>query len=143
MVRRDDPFVIGVDMSTVDRVKVNEICRKARFNPEQIICYCTETRAEEVAAAILKGAKNPAEIGAMTGAASGCSVECIQPMLRILEAAGIDPGKPQGTQWYGRTTTVWEVSREVAERPQYKKFHFQDDRELLNRVVAKEGGKAK
>ena len=143
MVRRDDPFVIGVDMSTVDMVKVNEICRKARFNPEQIICYCTETRAEEIAAAILKGAKNPAEIGAMTGAASGCSVECVQPMLRILEAAGIDPGKPKGTQWYGRTTTVWEVSREVAEKPQYKKFHFQDDRELLDRVVAKEGGKAK
>jgi len=125
----------------VDMVKVNEICRKARFNPEQIICYCTETRAEEVAAAILKGAKNPAEIGAMTGAASGCSVECVQPMLRILEAAGIDPGKPIGTQWYGRTMTVWEVSREVAEQPLYNKFHFQDDRELLDRVVAKEGGK--
>lgn len=143
MVRRDDPFVVGVDMRSVDMVKVNEICRKARFNPEQIICYCTETRAEEVAAAILKGARNPAAIGAMTGAASGCSVECIQPMLRILEAAGIDPGKPNGTQWYGRTMTVWEVPREVAEKPQYNKFHFQEDRELLNRVVAKEGGKAK
>ncbi len=143
MVRRDDPFIVAVDMKTVDKVKVDEICRKARFNPEQIICYCTETRAEEIAAAILKGAKNPAEIGAMTGATSGCSVECIQPLLRILEAAGIDPGKAQGTQWYGRTTTVWDVSREVAEKPQYKKFHFQDDQELMNRVVAKEGGKAK
>lgn len=143
MVRRKDPFLIRVDMTTVDRVKVDEICRKARFNPEQIICYCTETRAEEVAASILQGARNPAEIGAMTGATSGCSVECIQPLLRILEAAGVDPGKPQGTQWYGRTTTVWEVSREVAEKPQYKKFHFQDDQELLNRVVAKEGGNAK
>ncbi len=143
MARRDDPFVIGVDMNTGDMVKVKEICRKARFNPEQIICYCTETRAEEIAAAILKGAKNPAEIGAMTGATSGCSVECIQPILRILEAAGIDPGKPQGTQWYGRTATAWEIPREIAEKPQYRKFHFQDDRDLLNRVVAKEGRKEK
>ncbi len=143
MTRREDPFVVGVDLSGVDMTKVKEICHKARFNPEQIICYCTETRAEEIAAAILKGAQNPAEVGAMTGATSGCSVECIQPILRILEAAGIDPGKPQGTQWYGRTATAWEIPREIAEKPQYRKFHFQDDRDLLNRVVAKEGRKEK
>jgi NADPH-dependent glutamate synthase beta subunit-like oxidoreductase/bacterioferritin-associated ferredoxin len=141
MARRDDPFVVGVDMKSVDMAQVRALCRKARFNPAQIVCYCTETRAEEVAAAILKGAKNPAEIGAMTGAGSGCGVECIQPTLRLLEAAGIDPGKPQGTQWYSRTATAWEIPREVAEKAAYKKFHFQDDQNLLNRVVAKEGRK--
>ena len=141
MARRDDPFVVGVDMKTVDMAQVRALCLKARFNPAQIACYCTETRAEEIAAAILKGAKNPAEIGAMTGAGSGCGVECNQPMLRLLEAAGIDPGKPTGTQWYGRTATAWEVPREVTEEPAYRKFHFQDDRDLLNRVVAKEGRK--
>jgi bacterioferritin-associated ferredoxin len=139
MARRDEPFVVGVDMTTVDTQRVQELCLKARFNPEQIVCYCSETRAEEMAAAILKGAKNPAEIGAMTGAGSGCSVECIQPMLRFLEAAGIQPGTPRGTQWYGRTITAWEISREVAEKPSYQKFHFQDDRNLLNRIVEKEG----
>jgi NADPH-dependent glutamate synthase beta subunit-like oxidoreductase/bacterioferritin-associated ferredoxin len=143
MARRDDPFVVGVDLKTVDMAKVLEICKKAHFHPAQIICYCTETRAEEIAAAILKGARNPAEIGAMTGATSGCSVECIQPILRILEAAGIDPGKAQGTQWYGRTPTAWEVPREVAENPQYRKFHFQDDRKLMERLVAKEGRRVK
>ncbi len=143
MTRREDPFVVGVDLNTVDRARVAELCQKAKFNPEQIICYCTETRAEEIAAAVLKGAKNPAEIGAMTGATSGCSVECIQPILRILEAAGIDPGKPQGTQWYTRTATAWEVPPQVAGQPRYRKFHFREDRDLLNRVVAKEGRKAK
>jgi NADPH-dependent glutamate synthase beta subunit-like oxidoreductase/bacterioferritin-associated ferredoxin len=141
MSRRDEPFVVGVDVASVDNQKVTELCLKAHFNPEQIVCYCTETRAEEIAAAILKGAKNPAEIGAMTGAGSGCSVECIQPMLRFLEAAGIQPGTSKGTQWYGRTTTAWEISREVAEKASYQKFHFQDDRNLLNRVVEKKGGK--
>ena len=140
MAFRDDPFVVQVDMSTVDSKKVKELCRKAQFNPEQIVCYCSETRAEEIAAAILKGAKNPAEIGAMTGAASGCSVECIQPMLRFLEAAGIDPGAPQGTQWYGRTATIWEIPKEVVENPSYRKFHFQDDQDLLNKIVSWKGG---
>ena len=143
MTRREDPFVVGVDMTTVAMEKVRALCQKARFHPEQIVCYCTETRAEEIAAAILKGAKNPAEIGAMTGAGSGCGVECNQPMLRLLEAAGVDPGKPKGTQWYGRTATAWEVPPEVAAKPSYKKFHFQEDRDLLNRVVAQEGRKEK
>jgi bacterioferritin-associated ferredoxin len=140
MAFRDDPFVVQVDMSTVDPQKVQELCRKAKFNPEQTVCYCSETRAEEIAAAILKGAKNPAEIGAMTGAASGCSVECIQPMLRFLEAAGIDPGKPMGTQWYGRTPTVWEMPKEVVNNPSYRKFHFQEDRQLLDKIVSQKRG---
>ncbi len=139
MARREDPFVVGVDLLTVDAQRVRELCRKARFNPEQIICYCTETRAEEVAGAILKGAKNPAEIGAMTGAGSGCGVECNQPMLRFLEAAGINPGPAKGTQWYGRTATVWEISNDMAQKSSYHKFHFQEDRSLLNRIVEKEG----
>ncbi|MCX5803735.1 MAG: FAD-dependent oxidoreductase [Proteobacteria bacterium] len=138
MVRRDEPFVVGVDMATVDAGRVRELCRKARFNPEQIVCYCTETRAEEIAAAILKGADSPAAIGAMTGAGSGCSVECIQPMLRFLEAAGIAVIPPKGTQWYGRTTTAWEISKKITEKPSYQKFHFKDDLNLLNRVVEKE-----
>lgn len=135
MARRDEPLVVGVNIETVDASQIRDLCRKARFNPEQIVCYCTETRAMEIAAAILKGAKNPAEIGAMTGAGSGCSVECIQPMLRFLEAAGIDPGSPQGTQWYGRTATVWEISKDVTEKVSYGKFHFDDDRNLLNRIL--------
>lgn len=139
MVRREDPFIVGVDITSVDRARVLELCEKARFHPEQIVCYCTETRAEEIAAAILKGARNPAEIGAATGAGSGCSVECIQPLLRFLEAAGIEPGPPQGTQWYGRTATAWEISKEVAEKPSYHKFHFEDDRRLLDRIVKREG----
>ena len=141
MTRREDPFIVQVDLNTVDAQKVRELCQKARFNPEQIVCYCSETRAEEIAAAILKGAKNPAEIGAMTGATSGCSVECIEPLLRFLEAAGIEPGPPKGTQWYGRTITAWEISKEVAGKRSYQKFHFEEDRNLLNRIVEKEGRK--
>jgi len=57
MIKREKPFDVFVDVSDVDYNEVEEICTKARLHPEQIICYCTATRAEEVAAAILKGAE--------------------------------------------------------------------------------------
>ena len=41
------------------RMKSCRICKKANVHPKQIICYCTNTTAGEIAAAILKGAKTP------------------------------------------------------------------------------------
>lgn len=143
MVSRETPFKVYVDPSTVDRAKIEEICTKAKFNPEQIICYCTETRAEEVAAAILKGYDTPEKISLETGIRTGCKVECIQPVLRLLEAAGINPERPAGGwQWYGRTPTVWEIPEEVKAKYSKRGFYFDNDIELLDKVAeAKEFGK--
>ncbi|CEP66488.1 4Fe-4S ferredoxin-type, iron-sulphur binding domain [Moorella glycerini] len=137
MVKREQPVVVKVDVSAVDYEQVEDLCRRARLNPEQIICYCTATRAEEVAAAILQGARSPEEISFLTGARTGCKVECIQPILRLLEAAGIKPEPPKdGWQWYGRTVTVWEIPEEVKHKYATRGFYFDEDIKLLDRVVA-------
>jgi len=141
MVKRDKPFKVYVDPTTVDREKLEELCAKAKFNPEQIICYCTETRAEEVAAAILKGHDTPEKISLVTGIRTGCKVECIQPVLRLLEAAGITPERPDGWQWYGRTPTIWDIPEDVKAKYSKRGFYFDSDIELLDKVAEAKTGK--
>ncbi|GAW91024.1 4Fe-4S binding protein [Calderihabitans maritimus] len=137
MVKRAEPLVVKVDLEGLDYKEIASLCRKANFNPEQIICYCTATRAEEVAAAILRGAKTPEEISLVTGVRTGCKVECIQPVLRLLRAAGINPEPPaKGWQWYGITVTAWEVPAEVKEKHGKRGFYFDEDIKVLDQVVA-------
>jgi bacterioferritin-associated ferredoxin len=109
------------------------------LNPEEIIFYCTGTRAREVVASILLGARTPEEISRQTGVRTGCSVECIQPILRLLSAAGVKLDKSPGYQWYGLTSTAWDLHESVVKNPEYKKFYFLEDRKLLDRVVKAKG----
>jgi bacterioferritin-associated ferredoxin len=133
---REKPFPIGVPVPPGDRARVDALCRKARFHPEQLVCYCTGTRAEEAAAAILQGAHTPEEISFRTGIRTGCTVECLQPMLRLLEAAGIRPEPPKGGwQWYGKTITAWEIPDAVKQRYAKRGFYFDADIDILERVV--------
>ncbi|MCG0278514.1 MAG: 4Fe-4S binding protein [Thermanaeromonas sp.] len=137
MVKREEPVVVVVNMDGVDYNQVIELCRRARLHPEQIICYCTATRAEEVAAAILQGARSPEDVSFMTGVRTGCKVECIQPILRLLKAAGIEPAPPKGGwQWYGRTPTVWDIPEEVKQKYASRGFYFDEDIKLFERVIA-------
>ncbi|GAB6156554.1 (2Fe-2S)-binding protein [Desulfosporosinus burensis] len=137
MVKSEQPFVVKVDVSSVDYALIEDLCRKAKFNPEQLICYCTATRAEEIAAAIILGADSPEKLSLLTGARTGCKVECIQPLLRLLEAAGVKPQPPEGGwQWYGKTVTVWDISEEVKQKYASRGFYFDEDIKLLDRVVA-------
>jgi bacterioferritin-associated ferredoxin len=134
------PLVVGVDVTQHDYDRVRKLCLAARLHPEQIICYCTATRAEEVAAAILQGARSPEEISLLTAIRTGCKVECIQPVLRLLLAAGVEPVPPPGGyQWYGRTVTAWELPASVKEKYAARGFYFDEDRELLEKVVDSPG----
>jgi len=136
MDRRATSFTVGVDPAAADRAMIDAICRKARIHPEQLVCYCTATRAEEVAAAILQGAETPEDLSVRTGVRTGCKVECIQPMLRLLEAAGKHPTPPKGGwQWYGRTVTAWEIPEETKRKYNGRGFYFDADIELLDRVA--------
>ena len=128
--------MLRLDPSVVDRQKLVGLCSKARFHPEQIVCFCTGTRAEEVAAAILQGARSPEEISRTIGVRTGCKTECIQPILRLLYAAGVEPTPVEkGWQWYGKTLTIWEIPREVKQK--YPRFYFEEDEKLLNEVLEK------
>lgn len=136
MVEREEPFEVGVDVSKFDYEKIRTLCEKAHLNPEQVVCYCVGTRAEEIAAALLAGATTPEEVSAMTGARTGCTIECIQPVLRLIQAAGneLHPN-PDGWQWYGVTVTAWDIPEEVKEKYNSRGFYFDEDRELLDKIV--------
>lgn len=139
MAKRETPFEVGMDLSKFDPEKIKELCLKAHLNPEQTICYCVGTRAEEVAAAILSGAKTPEEISLMTGVRTGCTIECVQPLLRMIQAAGIELKPVEGGwQWYGTTVTAWDIPDEIKEKYNSRGFYFDEDRELLDEVAHKE-----
>jgi Pyruvate/2-oxoacid:ferredoxin oxidoreductase delta subunit len=139
MVPREESRFLYVDPKQVDYTQVEALCRKARFHPEQIICFCTSSRAEEAAAAILTGSLTPETISARTGIRSGCTVECAQPLLRLLEAAGV-PFKPaldgKGWQIYGKVPTVWDIPSSVKQKYADRGFHFEEDIALMDEVVA-------
>jgi NAD-dependent dihydropyrimidine dehydrogenase PreA subunit/bacterioferritin-associated ferredoxin len=137
MVVREHPVTVGVQVPAADRDRIDAICRKARFNPEQLICYCTGTRADETVAAILEGAHTPEEISHRTGVRTGCTVECLQPMLRLLDAAGFQPTPPKGGwQWYGRTLTAWDIPEATKRKYAERGFYFDADIEIMERVIA-------
>ena len=129
-----EPYVLRTDVSQFDYKEIESLCRQARFHPKQAVCYCTASRAEELAAAILAGAKTPDAVVLATGIGAGCGIECNQPIQRFLEAAGLKFERPkQSYQWLGRTPTVWEVSREV--KANHPLFRFDQDRQLLERII--------
>jgi len=137
MEARPKTFVMATDLAKVDRTRIHELCRKAHLHPEQLICFCTGTRADELAAAVLLGARSPEDMSFMTGVRTGCTVICHQPILRILAAAGIEPTPPpRGWQWYGRTATTWEISEETKRKYAGRGFYFDADVELMERAVA-------
>jgi ferredoxin len=132
----DGPRIIRVDLKSLDEEKVSELCLKAKLHPEQIVCFCTGTRAEEVAAAILMGASSPEEISRMAGVRTGCKVECIQPILRLLKAAGIEPTPVEGGwQWYGITPTIWDIPEEVIKKYSARGFYFEEDKALFKKLL--------
>ena len=136
MVERDQPIDIGVDVTQFDYEEIRALCQKAHLNPEQVLCYCVGTRAEEVAAALLSGATTPEEISSLTGMRTGCTIECIQPLLRMVKAAGneLSPN-PNGFQWYGTTVTAWDIPEAVKEKYNARGFYFDEDRALLYEIA--------
>ena len=128
------PFTVGVDSGAFDPEEILRICRKANVHPKQVICYCTDTRAGEIVAAILKGAKTPDDVSRMTGARTGCTVLCIQSIVKLLVAAG-HPVLPAAThQCYGKTFTLWDMDAGVKNRDEKRGYHYDEDRQLIEKV---------
>ncbi len=138
MVPRREDRTLYVDPSGVPWESVEALCRAARMHPEQIICFCTSSRAEEAAAAILTGSRTAEDISARTGIRSGCTVECAQPLLRLLEAAGIPHQQAlggKGWQLYGKVPTLWEIPASVKEKYARRGFHFEEDAALMDEIA--------
>lgn len=113
--------VLGVNPAEVDQARLQDLCRRANMDPDEPICLCTFATAREVAAAILKGATSPEEVTRMTGARSACALWCMAPILRLLNASGLDMKPPLRHKWYNVETALWNVPDEVSEKyPQYR-----------------------
>ena len=111
---------------------------KAKLHPKQIVCYCTNTTAGEIAAAILQGADTPEAISRLTGARTGCTVLCIQSIIKLLEVFG-HPGKTREThQSYGKTFTLWDFDTKTKEKYETVGYHFKEDMELIEKVFKKD-----
>ena len=131
IVPRPTPMLLGVEVSEVDQTKLMELCVKAHLHPRQFLCLCTSTRVSEAAAAVLKGAKSPEEISLMTGARSGCTVYCMEPMLRLLKAHGVEITPPKDHRWYDFAPTLWDVPEEAAQK--YPGYYFKEDKEVFRK----------
>ena len=135
----ETPYTVKIDVGDSIREKVNEICFKAKINPESIVCFCTATRAMEIAAAIVKGAKKPEDVSRMTGARTGCGVLCIQPIFRLLLAAGLELDRPtESDVWYPTVPTIWDITEKVAQEHASRGFKFQEDKAFYEKYMVRE-----
>lgn len=135
----ETPYTVKVDIDDIIRERVDEICFKAKIHPESIVCFCTATRANEIAASIVKGARKPEDVSRMTGARTGCGVLCIQPIFRLLMAAGLElKGPTESDVWYPTVPTIWDISEKVAQKHTSRGFKFEEDKAFYEKYMIQE-----
>ena len=132
------PFSVGVNPAEFDPGQIAALCMKVKLHPKQIVCYCTNTTAAEIAAAILQGAETPEAVSRLTGARTGCTVLCVQSIIKLLEASG-HPGASREThQSYGKTFSVWDFETKVKEKYKTVGYHFEEDMDLIEKALKKD-----
>lgn len=132
MVPRAQSKEFRTSVEGVDEAEIRELCLKAHRFPSELVCVCTGTLAEEIAAAIIKGAKSVQEVALMTGVLSGCGEFCISVIQRLLKAHGVDVVKAGGHLKYDQTFSMWDIPEEVQEK--YPRYYFKEDVELATRL---------
>ncbi len=125
MHQRAEPFTVGTDPASADGDQIRALCAAAGIGAKQLICMCAETTGAELAAAVLNGAHSPEAVSLATGARTGCTELCHQPILALLAAAGHGDAArnpARGFQWYGIAATALgllaegELAHDVRER---------------------------
>jgi Fe-S-cluster-containing hydrogenase component 2 len=129
-VPRPEPVVLKVDPAEVDQIRLRELCRRAHFNPEDVICPCTNTTAGETAAAILKGARTPEDLSLMTGIRTACGMWCMSLVQGLLRAHGLEITPPKGFNWYPVDTALWNIPDEVVRK--YPEYRLEEARRLFH-----------
>jgi bacterioferritin-associated ferredoxin/ferredoxin len=133
MQLRSSPLEIGIDTTKVSDQEMHKICRAAHMYPDQIVCYCRRVQVKEIVAAILAGAKTPEDVARMTGARTGCGVLCINGVIRVLRASGLELKHAAGYQWYGNTISIWTLPDDVMKKFD-KEFYLIRDRKAIDEV---------
>lgn len=120
-VPRPQPLLLATDPTHADQGEIGELCRKAHLTPEDVICACLSTKASEVAAAILKGARTPEDVSTMTGVRTACGMWCMALVQDLLRASGLKLHPPKGSHWYEVDVGIWNIPEEVARKyPEYR-----------------------
>jgi NADPH-dependent glutamate synthase beta subunit-like oxidoreductase/bacterioferritin-associated ferredoxin/NAD-dependent dihydropyrimidine dehydrogenase PreA subunit len=132
LMELEEPYVVKVDMEEEMFEEICRICEKAVIHPESLVCQCTGTRADEIVAAILKGAKNVVDIRRMTGAHTGCGSACLGPIFRLIQAAGIDINIPPSPDYYPSTLSIWDIPDQVIRDFEARGFRFEEDKDFFN-----------
>ncbi|MBV9841188.1 MAG: 4Fe-4S binding protein [Sphingomonadaceae bacterium] len=130
MEERAAPLTVTVRPEAAPQDAVLALLDKAGIDPAVSVCVCTLTPASEIAAAVVKGAKDLEEVCAMTGMRSGCGIYCVAPALRLLQAAGRDMKPPKAHRWYPSTLSLWDVPAEALAR--YPDAFIEEDRKAFD-----------
>ncbi len=144
-VSRPSEVVRYVDHTDLDQAQIKLLCHKAGILPELPVCGCTRTTGREAVAAILKGAKTPEDICAMTGLRAGCGIYCMTRIFQVFEACGIELDDPKDRRWINLTLSLDDLSEEKVVRIDkiYPQCHVGEDWKRLKRrhpaSVTKEG----
>jgi ferredoxin len=126
MTQRAEQLTVTVRPEEAPQDEVAALLLKAGIDANVSVCVCTLTPASEIAASIVKGARNLEEVSAATGMRSGCGIYCVAPALRLLQAAGADMSPPKGFRWYPLTLSLWDISDEA--RARYPDAFIDEDR---------------
>jgi NADPH-dependent glutamate synthase beta subunit-like oxidoreductase/Pyruvate/2-oxoacid:ferredoxin oxidoreductase delta subunit/bacterioferritin-associated ferredoxin len=129
----ESPYVVRVDIEEEMIEEICRICEKALIHPESLVCQCTGTRADEIVAAILKGAATVVDIRRMTGAHTGCGSACISPMFHLMKASGLEVASPpQPDMYYPEAPTIWDIPDHVIRDFEARGFRFEEDKDFYN-----------
>ncbi|MBW1901569.1 MAG: 4Fe-4S binding protein [Deltaproteobacteria bacterium] len=132
LVRRSEPMVVGTSSADIDGAEIRELCLKAHRKPDELICICTGTYAEEIAASIIKGARSVREIALTTGALTGCQEFCVPVVQRMLKAYGVDIAESGTPLTYDQSFSLWDIPEAVHKK--YPEYYFKEDRELATKL---------
>lgn len=129
IVSRKEPLVLGIppeELENADKSRISQLCEKAGFSPDEPVCLCTITRARELAAAVLMGAKTPQEVSRRTGLRTYCAMWCSSPVQRMLRAHGLEIPDEPGYRQYNVDVSLSNIPDAVAEK--YPEYRIDEDR---------------
>ncbi|MHC4946463.1 MAG: hypothetical protein ACYTG7_25920, partial [Planctomycetota bacterium] len=115
-VPRSPAVVRYVDHEDVDQIRLKALCAKAGILPDLPVCGCLRVTGNEAAAAVLKGARTPEYLCAMTGLRAGCGLYCVTRIFQLLSAGGIELDRPRDRRWIPLTLSLADIPEDQVAR---------------------------
>ena len=75
-----NPTTLTIPEDDYEQPSVDDLCAKARYAPDAMVCLCTGTTAAEIAAAIVDGVHVPEDLALATGVRAKCGMWCLQAL---------------------------------------------------------------